>query len=1360
MTLPFKFSKQLFPILLIVGSLAALTCYYYVAYIPENESKLNKQHFRWLQKIDQNIREQIQSYDSLLSSLMRVYNQQSRKNEVEIDRFLKSHEAPGFTISDTILPLNAKNGVRSTLTHQKNTATPENNLDYINSLKDRKFLMMADSSIDELVLTLNQCGSNEIYSISININFDDFIRPLLPEDIFEHYVVFYNGKYIYEDFHSGLSYKSEDSLFLGKKGVSSASIIEQKIAGESYYVFLQPIYLGNKKIVVAGLHSFRKFSSEKRKIEPTTTIFFIAVCLLILLFIPWLKVLALGRYDKLHLSDSVWSMIVAKLFVSIIAYLFIKSAYLIAIDDCAGNQHIAKNIAGNIAKEIDSASRILERVDGLLPGGTFFDLNNVGSPGKNIIQKYADGSGRERALTKDDSIGKTLDSLTARIRFNQAFWLNANGDEMANWTSQEFNDIHGNYKDREYFKYVKRTFKQDTANALPYFGQLVSRTSATFKTVLSKRSAKNNLTVVMAFDLRCVNKPILPIGYDFAVIDGNGEVRYHSKEKRNLNENLLEEFSDDGSFKLRRAIRGGFETNFQTEYYERPIDVFVRPMQNYDYYVVVMRNKEYPQIIETDVFIFTITMTIIFLLCSLLDVFIVVFFSSKRSYVKSESIATSWLWPRESSINEYFLGVTAYVFVFVLSIAYYLFVPGILVFLFVILINPPMLSLLLNNFFLIKYQHVNIWYWKLKKRARCASLVYVVLINIIGAAAMSFSFLWLLLYEVLIVGVFLILLKSKDTVVRFFSKLKWADYLSWYSLMVYVRVIITSGIPVVFCIVSSHNYEKVLATRFAQIDFVKKMRGMLSKQNMMELGDAKRGNSVAYAHAVYYDNIAVAGVSKNVCTQAATFSAEQKTAVYLYKQLGKILQDNFASSALYRSTAFDSSFQFDNIFHHLVKNTQRNPICVRSTVALDPITAENNNRYICLLSGNSEFYNNLPPFRSGIFLIWTMLFVILILSYLLLRAVIRRLFSRKVALFESVYNEDVKLDQKIKDYPMLLLLGPNFDDQKELFLNGVDPLYIDIENLDSKSKLYEDAMNINEKKCIIIKNMENILFKSDGRLKKLQALQEMKRKGKCIIMTSAKHPLAIISDAGPLSDPNKLALSSEEQAILIELLGHVPVIEAPYFKSNIYPSLPIPDFKGALRDLINTETKRSVFLNKLRVELLRIYDIATVNEQHAERLVTCDSLLFKIQVEASNLYNTIWSSLSEREKFILIDLAEDGLVNTTDIYNTTKLINKGVIVIEDGGLHIFSRSFRNYILTSLSSAENEKIKQIYKEKNSWEKLRTPLLIATIAILAFLSISQDDIYARIIGIFGGLTTVLPLLAKTFAFMGNNNSKKEV
>ena len=162
-------------------------------------------------------------------------------------------------------------------------------------------------------------------------------------------------------------------------------------------------------------------------------------------------------------------------------------------------------------------------------------------------------------------------------------------------------------------------------------------------------------------------------------------------------------------------------------------------------------------------------------------------------------------------------------------------------------------------------------------------------------------------------------------------------------------------------------------------------------------------------------------------------------------------------------------------------------------------------------------------------------------------------------------------------------------------------------------------------------------------------------------------------------------------------------------------------------------------LLKLRNEL---------NEKHVK--VNADELAFKLQITSHYFYMYIWQSLTKEEKFLLYDLAEDNLVNSFDDYNLNMLLAKGVIIRPDGTLRLFNKGFRNFILTAIGNSEAMKIKNNIKDNGNWNKLKNPLIILVLAILAFLLTSQQEVYSKLISYVAALVAGVPMVLKLFSF----------
>jgi hypothetical protein len=180
--------RQVYVVLSLV-LLVLLAAWYYLAYIPDKEKDLYEGHFRWLQKMDENIRNKIDASDSLLSNLQGGYLNSSTDVNC-YKKIISGYSCDSLTFSfDTIGAVKAVNKFIG--------------LDTANLAP--QYFLNASNDTNQLVISVafRKPGSN-VLLISMSYNFIKFFRSLLQPGIFEHYVIFYNGRYIYEDFHSGI----------------------------------------------------------------------------------------------------------------------------------------------------------------------------------------------------------------------------------------------------------------------------------------------------------------------------------------------------------------------------------------------------------------------------------------------------------------------------------------------------------------------------------------------------------------------------------------------------------------------------------------------------------------------------------------------------------------------------------------------------------------------------------------------------------------------------------------------------------------------------------------------------------------------------------------------------------------------------------------------------------------------------------------------------------------------------------------------------------------------------------------------------------------------------------------------------
>ena len=90
--------------------------------------------------------------------------------------------------------------------------------------------------------------------------------------------------------------------------------------------------------------------------------------------------------------------------------------------------------------------------------------------------------------------------------------------------------------------------------------------------------------------MRSLIRPVLPPGFEFAVIDHTGKVLFHSDRQRNVSENFFEETDDNR--RLRAQIAAHSAEPVSIRYWGAAYRAYVKPMELPDTYVVAMAQKQ------------------------------------------------------------------------------------------------------------------------------------------------------------------------------------------------------------------------------------------------------------------------------------------------------------------------------------------------------------------------------------------------------------------------------------------------------------------------------------------------------------------------------------------------------------------------------------------------------------------------------------------------------------------------------------------------------------------------------------------------------------------------------------------------
>ena len=105
----------------------------------------------------------------------------------------------------------------------------------------------------------------------------------------------------------------------------------------------------------------------------------------------------------------------------------------------------------------------------------------------------------------------------------------------------------------------------------------------------SQENDRRRTLAAISIPMRSLIRPLLPPGFEFAVIDHTGKVLFHSDQHRNTNENFFQE--TDHNRRLRAQVAAHKSEPVNIRYWGAVYRAYLKPMALPDAYVVAMAEK-------------------------------------------------------------------------------------------------------------------------------------------------------------------------------------------------------------------------------------------------------------------------------------------------------------------------------------------------------------------------------------------------------------------------------------------------------------------------------------------------------------------------------------------------------------------------------------------------------------------------------------------------------------------------------------------------------------------------------------------------------------------------------------------------
>jgi len=440
------------------------------------------------------------------------------------------------------------------------------------------------------------------------VSLDELLKNTLPNEFFSSVMlVRSNGDVLLRDNESHLQFgKFQLPLRSGGEPDSSTSpsktpssrVIDARIAGETYKVFMQPLRVPiamycrerrgsrdwrlEERWYVVGLLPASRFRTMSMAIPPSVALLTIGVIALALCCFPLLKVRFMGPRDELTFRDLAqlsFTMVVGASLATFGVFYFLLHEQEADRTE-AGLDSLSTRISYQFGRE-------LNELDTTLVWMTRARLHEQKDAGR---------------LLQDDSTHAPV--------MEMAYWMNSEGKQTSKWTIRTFTTPNIKVSTRSYFSEASKGLLWPSPPTDPlfregrYVASIRSITTGNVSAVLSRLYAKPgtdapNTVAAIEAHLRSVISPVLPPGTGFAIVDPEGLVQFHSESVRNMRENFLNELGDpDG---VEDAIQRREYTRVRTTYRTVESVIKVSPIENTPWSLVVFENGggSHVRLIET-----------------------------------------------------------------------------------------------------------------------------------------------------------------------------------------------------------------------------------------------------------------------------------------------------------------------------------------------------------------------------------------------------------------------------------------------------------------------------------------------------------------------------------------------------------------------------------------------------------------------------------------------------------------------------------------------------------------------------------------------------------------------------------------
>jgi hypothetical protein len=1133
------------------------------------------------------------------------------------------------------------------------------------------------------------------------------------------------------------------------------------LAGTRYKLFLQPVLLDvfsdetdqaepAQEWVLCGLRTSKALEWESLSISSTFMVWLTALFLAILMSAPVLKILFLNKRERLRLRELGFLGLFLVLLTSVFTLSGLNAVGFPLNDDTEERlEQIGSTLSRNIHDELRQMRDQLH--DWCKDSNLRKDLGAVANGTRDVIRRKSTPSGQTPTETEDEPPeAKTYHYV------NNAFWTDDDGQQIVKWSSSGYLTPMIDMSRSRIYTEPRSTYLDNQApafhfdstlppNKLEYLAAMTMSTGECNPELLAsgiREDVRGGSAFLTAEPLSLID-PILPFGYGFALFDETGLVLFNTDKTRNLHENFLQE-TDWNKQLYAEAFGHSTHRSLTIKYLGRDYMAHVTPVTGVSqarWSLIVYRDLTHVRTFNLQAV--TMVSTSLLAILALPIIAILIWWAIRRP-----AFAPEWLWPNRARLSTYVYQIGTYTILIILFL--FLGFTGPSEQNVIACIAIPYTAFLLTVWCIRAYApRIEKPASRSNRRSKLANIAMLIAVAFLLAAIWQQPYLRAFAYFVcfLIIAVLPLLplprrylavwlrRVQRKTGEEHISSHREIDACTWRRCYVlsFVLLLFLVGVLVPLALFRvSLNIERRLGIKRAQLHLASALNQRLSstierckdQPGIDQLGadacaEFKKNDSPGWSMIVLDPLFPKDGklpVSEHVCCQ----QGEDLYRGWFHNLIYAFHHDYNQTAAEMLGMISDRvDSKTDNVPDWYWKNDGSTLTLRWHGVHLP----ESGNEAPKPGEMEHDFViTSTIPASSGIQILSgaTVAAIVIVAIGFIVWALVRRIFLFHVAPLKI--TGALKAAESIREGRNVLILVPPVSDWRmevqkwtlDLREIEVGPKWAEEFDLDTVPANYvveilhfEHSWNDPE-----LDNQKSIL---------LERLEERENTQIAVIMT--------------------VPASSEDYGRMFPTLELIDLREEPFHW--------LKQYEGPARDLIWKECGPMAALWPIGAQLAK--DIKQEN-MHSEETVVSEIL-----ERADGYYRLVWKECSDDQKFVLAQVAEDGLLNPANGRASRQLVRQGLITT-DPQFRLMNESFRRFIRSAASAAlKQEWLRE--SRRSGWGKMHGAFLTTMVLLGAFLLTTQNALWQSSAAYVTTALGALGMLAKLFnMYRGGGTTEK--